>query len=359
MLSPIYWPLSFLPFPSLKNSENGCHAYIRWVLALLTGLFMGTAAGKSYAENGVSIGVLLPLSGDFAFVGNAAQKAIVENYSSSTLRLVWEDSPCDAKRALSAYKKLTEINKIRIFLGPCCGNELESVAPLLTKNNAVMLSVCSSTERLFQRSSGRILSPVFSIEQESRFNAHLLESSGFHHIAIVYYENSFSQEHARAFRDALKSTTVTDTYTIDQMDPEQIRAVVMKLKNNPPDALYVPDLTPFLLSLSRQLKVMGLRQIPIYSIHAAQTDNLLRTEGPAAEGLRYSHPDIGGQSADGFFAGQAIKLVTAATASCGQDLSCIQQHLMSSHSFNENGTTNGALIVKTVKNGKFEEYTKR
>ena len=321
-------------------------------LLLLT--FLESVAG---AVPKVKVGVLMPLTGDFAYVGEIARKSILAAVPSGDIEFIFEDSACDAKKALSGYRKLLEMDGARMFLGPCCGNELESIAPLLEKNGSLVMSLCSSTGELFMRSNGRIISPVFSIEAESQFNGDYLESEGYQNIAIVYFDSAFSVAHETAFKRTLVRAKAS-TYKFDKLDQEAVRDISLKLRRDAPDAIYVPDFTPFALSFARQLKRIGLGNIPLFSIHAVQTESLIGAEGSAADGIVYSHPDIGSESADAYYPARAASLLNSAIKYCGDSVSCVKQQVLGNSSLTKDGTMEGTLVLKTVKNGKFVRFLK-
>ncbi len=63
----------------------------------------------------INIGVILPTSGIVAAFGEEARKGIDSILASSTnIKLIYEDDACDPKTAVSAYKKLTELDKVKM-----------------------------------------------------------------------------------------------------------------------------------------------------------------------------------------------------------------------------------------------------
>ena len=310
-------------------------------------------AASDSAQPLVTVGVLLPLTGDFRTFGELSRNAIATTPLTSNLSFTFEDTACDARKALETYRKLSSVNGVRVFLGPCCGNELETIAPVLATHDQLVLGLCSSTRSLYNRSQGKILSTAFSIEFESEFMARAIEARGARNIAVVYYRNTFSEAHERAFRRALKVARAS-SFAFDSVDPEAIRSIIVQLRSQSPDAIYVPDLTPFLLSFSKQLKHTGVADIPLYSIHALQTPDLFAAEGPAADGIIYSHPDIGDEPADAYFSRTAATFIDDAVRQCMNNVACIKSYLLSTQSFSAHGTIDRSIVLRTVKQGRFE-----
>ena len=82
----------------------------------------------------IRLGIILPLSGEFARFGVNARKAILlaqkQIRSSYQPQIIFEDNPsCGPKDALTAFKKLVEIDKVEVVATFCSG-AAKSVAPL-------------------------------------------------------------------------------------------------------------------------------------------------------------------------------------------------------------------------------------
>ena len=92
----------------------------------------------------VKVGAILPLSGPYAKIGEDAQKAIqMALKGENNITLVFEDSQFDAKTAVSAYQKLTSIDKVDALVN------LDSVSfaainPLISEKGILTLQIAES-----------------------------------------------------------------------------------------------------------------------------------------------------------------------------------------------------------------------
>ncbi|RMD84594.1 MAG: amino acid ABC transporter substrate-binding protein, partial [Candidatus Dadabacteria bacterium] len=141
------------------------------------------------AEN--NIGVIIPLSGNFARYGQQIQQSLQETKSTS-IKYIYEDEGCHPRKAITAYKKLTVINGIKIFIGPFCGSPQTAVAPMLPINKQIAILGSSAPRKVFQSSGGRMFSTQPSIEEESAFNAKQAYKMGSRKVVILFFENNFS-----------------------------------------------------------------------------------------------------------------------------------------------------------------------
>ena len=60
------------------------------------------------------------------------------------LELVVEDSKCSAQDAINAYKKLTDVDGMKIILGTSCSGAMLGVAPLAEADGVVLFSGLAS-----------------------------------------------------------------------------------------------------------------------------------------------------------------------------------------------------------------------
>lgn len=304
-----------------------------------------------YAEDRIKVGAILPMSGEFASFGSIILSGI-KQADSTGVDLIVEDDACSPTKTLSAYRKLTDIHRVSYILGPVCGSSQQLIAPLTHRSSQVAMLVGSGTANLYETSHGRMFSSQYSIEQEARFNAHYLEKLGVKRVAMVFFEDIFCRKHEEAFRESFKGSVV-DTLSYSTFDSSEIKPIVSKLLAVKPDALYVPDATPFLLGLRRELSKVGLGGLPIVSIYSAQSDDILKAEGPAAEGLYYSYPAIPEPDAINYFPRIAAEMLFAAIGRCKVDTECVRKTLQTDHNFDEVGVLRGRLEMRTIKEGRF------
>ena len=301
----------------------------------------------------VRIGVITPLSGDFLGYGALVRKGI-ESVPADGVQLIFEDEGCDARRAVAAYRKLVDVDRVRYLLGPSCGSPQHAVAPLIPSDDVLALVTSSATEEIYQQAKGRVFFSQYSIEQESRFNASQMNKRGFQQALLVYFDNEFSRAHESAFRKSFQGK-IGDVIRFPSFDTTYVRNAALKAKHGGYDVIYVPDATPFLLGFLTELRKIGAPPIPVYSVYSAQMADVLAAEGPHAEGLRYSYPADAGEDALYYFPRLAAQMLFAAIKECGNDTTCTAHRLHEKYSFDEHNTRRSEIELRTVKNGQFAQ----
>ncbi len=64
------------------------------------------------------------------------------------LKLIVEDSKCGAKDAITAYRKLTDVDGVKIILGTSCSGAMLGAAPLAEEDGVVMLSASATAPEI-------------------------------------------------------------------------------------------------------------------------------------------------------------------------------------------------------------------
>ena len=128
-------------------------------LFLATGLLvfpMGIGSlERAQAAEPIKIGTLLDLTGPMAFLGpllkNGIVKALEEvNYTVAgrKIELIAEDTANDMNVCLEKTKKLVELNKVHIILGPLMGDAQMAIAPYLADKKVLASTFYSGTSEL-------------------------------------------------------------------------------------------------------------------------------------------------------------------------------------------------------------------
>lgn len=209
-------------------------------LLLLTSLLTSPKISAEQ-ESKVKVGIIVPLSGPLAFFG----KDFVRTYEiaasdnpevKSMIEVVWEDSAYDSKLAVSAFNKLTSIDKADIVLS-FGGPMLHALAPLAEQKKIPFFA----TESEKNDCKGRNYCSLFRNEEEEWGSAtwKVLRDQGKKRIGIVKNQNQFMN----TFVNALLSTKKQDEQVtiLSDIPPEvvDLRSEMIALRKAEVDALGV------------------------------------------------------------------------------------------------------------------------
>ncbi|MBI4087114.1 ABC transporter substrate-binding protein [Candidatus Kaiserbacteria bacterium] len=210
-------------------------------------------ATKNEDTGPIKVGVILPLTGDGAVYGEPArniyQMAVVEinaadGVGGRMLELVVEDSKCTGETAVSAAQKLINVDKVKVIIGGFCSSESLAATPVAANAKVVLFSPGSSSPDLtgaspfFFRnypsdaSQGTVLARIAYNDKKYKTVAFIQEQTDY--AAGVY--KAFNEEFTK-----LGGTVTNESFPTKNTD---FRAIVTKIKDAKPDAVFIDTQTP-------------------------------------------------------------------------------------------------------------------
>ncbi|MDA8611486.1 penicillin-binding protein activator [Candidatus Pacebacteria bacterium] len=317
------------------------------VVIIILILIVVAVSGDEKEGGPIKIGVLAPLTGDFAFVGEDLRGGIMNaGVSKEDVEFIFEDSACDNQATLSAYQKLNDIDKVKFIIGPGCGASQEIVATRVADDGKVVLLPSAAARSLYIDSGENLFNAQYSLEDESKFIADKFNNLGYEKVVLVTYNNPFSTVHSKSFKENYKGEIVAELmYSNDTTD---LSTELLKLNGKGFDAVYSPDLTFFFTQGKSKLAQLGHNQ-PIFSVYTAE----LPAVRELMEGVTYAFPgDIdGGNGAFYELAKLSTEILSESAINCDGDYQCVKDELKESGVFDEFGVRKQSIILKKIVDG--------
>ena len=100
----------------------------------------------------VRIGAILPLSGNLAGLGAKLRAGIsmAAADAGGGVRIEWQDGAFDKKQALSAYEKLTMLDRVRLIVGPLGPDQTLVLAPPARKAGVLLIAIAMCDKRFLE-----------------------------------------------------------------------------------------------------------------------------------------------------------------------------------------------------------------
>ena len=306
------------------------------------------------AEPHIKIGAILPLTGQLASFGEIVRQGI-EAAQIKSAQVIYDDDACLPEKAVAAYQHLVSVEHAKLFLGPCCTSAVAALAPLIKKNGHIAMNFCTGSEAVHELAGGRIFHSQYSAQAEAAFNAEAMWKLGVRKPIVLYQESEFGRAHEKAYRKAFPGS-IAATLTYSGPDRGQLKSLVLKMRTLDFDGVYVPLVETFLLGFMTEMQRAGIKGKRAFGVYAVQLPAVLEAEGPNAEGILYSYPDIPpGVDAAVYFAKLAAQMLEHAAAKCGEDTECVRKDLLAEYDFDSHHFLTNRLLLKTIKNGAFVE----
>ena len=285
-----------------------------WKKIVLLGLpMLLVLACGSDSDEPFTIGAMDALTGVADSYGNPLYQAkllAVEEINAAggingrRLKLIVEDSKCGAKDAITAYKKLTDVDGVKIILGTTCSGSMLGAAPLAEKDGVVLLSA-SATSPDIASAGDYIFRTAINDLRLGIDMGNTLWVDGRRSIATITESTEYAEGTRRAaveyFEKLGGSVVAAEGYSSDVIE---FRSQLTKLFAKNPDALLLAAQGEAsggtIIKQSRELGYDG----PIYSEIVPTGPEALGIAGEAATGLKavIPNPDLASPAGKEFLA---------------------------------------------------------
>jgi len=340
-------------------------------------------------EETIKIGVIAPLTGFLAFAGDDTKHALelaLEEIPSGSVQLIYEDGACDATKALTAYRKLQDVDKIKYIIGPLCGQSAMSALPLI--NQAGVISISSGApDNELAKPNDYFFRTQIKNGVETKKIAEFLTGEGIKNVATFTAKNTFGESYKNSFIENFEALGGKIVFSEGSQDYQSdYKTEIIKMLEKNPDAIFlVPASRNQMGIFIKQARELGFEG-KIIGGSVTEEKDLLDAAGNAAEGILYVHyidKNNLTEKQSAFFekfkerhgkepgvrvltAYDAFKILYSKISECGKEnVECVRQKLnklseydglIGKISFDENGDAQVPLIIKTVKNGEFVLY---
>ena len=202
------------------------------------------------------------------------------------LKLIVQDSKCGAQDAITAYRKLTDVDGVKIILGTSCSGAMLGAAPLAEEDGVVMLSA-SATNPDIAGAGDYIFRTAINDNKLGVDAGNTMWEDGIRSIASINEQTDYAQAvldvTAQRFVDLGGSVTLSESYPSDATD---FRSQLTKLIETNPDAIMIAAQSEFTGgTIVKQLRDLGYDG-PLYGESVVSGTQALEIAGDAANGLK-------------------------------------------------------------------------
>ena len=275
---------------------------MKWMvpfLMLLTVLLVGACGPGAEEQDGSAtafkIGVMESLTGPGETYGNVAVQAknmAVEEINAAggingrPLELIVEDSKCSAQDSITAYRKLTDVDGVKIILGTSCSGAMLGAAPLAEEDGVVLFSGLATNPDI-ANAGDYIFRTAMNDLQVGIDTGNVLWADGIRSLATITESTDYAEGVRRTSVDHFEKlggqVVAAESYSSEVTD---FRSQLSKLISANPDALHVAAQGEFSGgTIVKQVRELGYEG-PIYSEIVVIGATALEIAGDAAAGLK-------------------------------------------------------------------------
>jgi len=249
-------------------------------VAIIIVIFIGRQKINNISINNepIKIGSISILTGDGASWGEAAvngiEMAIGEiNATGGILERklvhISEDDAGDPAKAVSAFRKLTTINRVDYIVGPTWSKQGLAIMDLV--NDEIIISP-SLGKAEFNESSDYVFNTWMHDYILSEELAHYVYEKGYRNIAILGANDVWVKEQTNAVRETFTELGGTISYVYEPTtDIRDLRTALLKMKNKNIDAIVVTTDGYGITALyGKQMAELGIEK-SVYAITLDET----------------------------------------------------------------------------------------
>jgi branched-chain amino acid transport system substrate-binding protein len=241
-------------------------AVIVVVVVVAVGYFLSKDQNEVSAKS-IKIGVVAPLTGDLAFIGEGIRDAMVlaqENSKNTkyTYELIFEDDQLDSKMSASAANKLISVDKVDaiVSFGSGPGNV---VAPIAEQNKIVYFGI--ATDPVVAKGEYNFIHWTPPSEENKVFVAEL-ERRGIKKLGVFESNAQGAAALIADLKEKLKGTDIEIvTEQIFNSGERDFRSIIAKAKDSGAEIYLVMAFSPELEVLGKQIKEAGINT-PLTSV---------------------------------------------------------------------------------------------
>ena len=241
------------------------------------------------------IGVMESLTGPGETYGNVALQskllAVQESNAAGgingrTLKLIIEDSKCNARDSITAYTKLTSVDGVKIILGTSCSGAMLGAAPLAEKDGTIMFSGLA-TNPLIADAGDYIFRTAINDKLVGVDTGNTIWSDGVRKLGTITeatdYAEGVRRETAKQFESLGGDIVASEAYASEETD---YRAAITRILGKDPDGIHIAAQAEFAGgTIVKQLRELGWDG-PIYGEIVVIGATALDVAGEAATGVK-------------------------------------------------------------------------
>ena len=209
------------------------------------------------------------------------------------LELIIEDSKCSGKDAITAYRKLTDVDNVKIILGTTCSGAMLGAAPLAEEDGVIMFSA-SATSPDIEGAGDYIFRTAINDAQLGVDAGNTIWVDGVRNLASINETTDYAEGVQRTtverFEELGGTLVASEKYSSDSTD---FRSQLAKLFGANPDGLLLAAQSEFtggtIVKQARELGYDG----PIYSEVVPTGTTALEIAGRGRHGIEGHYPQPG------------------------------------------------------------------
>jgi branched-chain amino acid transport system substrate-binding protein len=269
-------------------------------IIVIAGIWYGVSKKQtSTTREPIKIGVILPLNGSVAYLGQNALAGIIlglneinekGGINGRKVEIVIEDDKCISNDGVNAVNKLINVDKVIGILGPICSSVGGAALPIAQNSGVPVVIVGASAPHLT-----KIGDYIFRIYPSDAFQGQVAADFIFNKlskkkVAIVYVKNDWGEGIKEVFKTRFKELGGEAVYEDGVLqDQKDFKTEITKIKASGAEVLYLLVYPNVGIIFIKQMKEIGLN---ILVVGPTVFGEEVFTKSEISEGVFHTTPKI-------------------------------------------------------------------
>lgn len=266
------------------------HYYWLTLLVILIILISWLSSWQKTKETNKSIkvGAILPLSGIGSFYGLEMQKGL-DMCNPGNIKYVFEDSASEAKTGVSAFTKVTKIDKVdTTIIG--LSTVVPAILPIAKENKNFVITSIVSAPNIGEKGGETVFRYFTDGANEAKILAEFItKTKGLNNIGIMYLNNEFGLTYKNSMEEFFKNNIVT--YRSEYFSPADtdFSTSLLKLKEQKVKAIFIAAYDKQTLQIIKQIQELGI-DVNIFTEWVMANPEFHKGNEKLLEGVYFTSP---------------------------------------------------------------------
>src|SRR3989338_5387452 len=228
-------------------------------------------------DNSITIGAILPMTGDAGEYGQAAKNGIdlavakVLKDENINLKVVYEDDQLDSTKAVNAVNKLINVDNLK-YLITFSSQETLAICPITGLSKAILLTTGSAPD-IATKCGDYTFKSYPPDNFQGKALADIIYSKGYKKVAVFYINNDVGIELKDEFtKDYKGQISDSEFYNLNDTD---FKTQLTKIKSTNPDAILLLSILKEGTIILKQRTELGMNQ-PIFASESMKLPGLIQ-----------------------------------------------------------------------------------
>ena len=262
-----------------------------WFLGVLCAAVLAVGITQAKADD-IKVGAILRLSigaSDGLPAKRGIEIAVKEinaagGIKGNPLTVIYEDGKDSPQEAVSAFQKLTSMDKVQVVIGPMMSGEVLAVAPIAQRDHIVAITPTGTSPKISDAGEYIYRGCTRIDKQAEALTKYAKDVMKTTNVAILYsnepYGKGCNDVFTKFFTDLGIPVVVAESFMVGDRD---FSAQLTKIKQAQFDLIFIPGYLQETAPAISQARKMGIKQASM-GVYGDMAPKYIELAGKAAEG---------------------------------------------------------------------------